>query len=44
MGKKLKSFEGEDVDKVENVNTCSIEVKDGLLAKRHYYVPKYTIQ
>jgi len=38
MGKRVKSFEGEDIDKVENVNFYSIEVKDGLLAKRHYYV------
>lgn len=44
MGKKVKSFKGEDIGKVENVNTDTIEVKDGLLAKRHYYVPKYSIQ
>ena len=44
MGKRVKSFEGEDIGKVENVNFYSIEVKDGLLAKRHYYVPKYSIQ
>jgi len=44
MGKKVRSVDGEDIGKVENVNSCSIEVKDGLLAKRHYYVPKYSIQ
>jgi hypothetical protein len=44
MGKKVKSFKGEDIGEVENVNTDSIEVKDGLLARRHYYVPKYSIQ
>jgi sporulation protein YlmC with PRC-barrel domain len=44
MDKRVKSFEGEDIGKVENVNFYFIEVKDGLLAKRQYYVPKYSIQ
>jgi hypothetical protein len=44
MGMKVRSIDGEDIGRVENVNTCSIEVKDGLLAKRHYYIPKYSIQ
>jgi sporulation protein YlmC with PRC-barrel domain len=44
MGKKVRSIDGEDLGKVENVNTDSIEVKNGLIAKRHYYVPKYSIQ
>ena len=33
MGKKVRSIGGEDIGKVENVNTYFIEVKDGLLAK-----------
>jgi sporulation protein YlmC with PRC-barrel domain len=33
MGKKVRSIDGEDVGKVENVNTDAIEVKDGLIAK-----------
>lgn len=44
MGKKVKSIDGQDIGKVENVNTDSIEVKDGLIAKMHYYVPKHSIQ
>ena len=44
MGKKVRSIDGEDIGKVENVNTDSIEVKDGLIAKRHYYIPKYSMQ
>jgi sporulation protein YlmC with PRC-barrel domain len=44
MGKKVRSIDGEDIGKVENVNTDSIEVKDGLIAKRHYYIPKDSIQ
>lgn len=44
MGKKVRSIDGQDIGKVENVNTDSIEVRDGLLAKRHYYIPKYSIQ
>jgi sporulation protein YlmC with PRC-barrel domain len=41
MGKKVRSIDGKDIGKVENVNTDSIEVKDGLIAKRHYYIPKH---
>jgi hypothetical protein len=33
MGKKVRSIDREDIGKVENVNTDSIEVKDGLIAK-----------
>ena len=44
MGKKVRSIDGEDIGKVENVNTDAIEVKDGLIAKRHYYIPKHSIQ
>jgi hypothetical protein len=44
MGKKVRSIGGEDIGKVENVYTYFIEVKDELLAKRHYYVPKYSIR
>jgi sporulation protein YlmC with PRC-barrel domain len=44
MGKKVRSIDGEDIGKVENVNTDSIEVKDGLIAIRHYYIPKHSIQ
>jgi hypothetical protein len=43
MGKKVRSIDREDIGKVENVNTDSIEVKDGLIAKR-YYIPKHSIQ
>ena len=43
MGKKVRSIGGEDIGKIENVNTYFIEVKDGLLTKRHYYIPKYSI-
>jgi hypothetical protein len=45
IGKKVRSINGgEYIGKVENVNSCSIEVKDGLLAKRHYYLPRYSIK
>jgi hypothetical protein len=40
MGKKVRSIDREDIGKVENINTDSIEVKDGLIAKRHYYIPR----
>ena len=37
MGKKVRSIDGEDIGKVENVNTDSIELKDGLIAKTLLY-------
>ena len=44
MGKKVRSIDREDIGKVEYVNTNSIEVKDGLIAERHYNIPKHSIQ
>jgi hypothetical protein len=44
MGKKVRSDDREEIGKIENVNTVSIEVKDGLIAKKHYYIPKHSIQ
>ncbi|PWU80058.1 MAG: hypothetical protein DLM72_14180 [Candidatus Nitrosopolaris wilkensis] len=40
LGKKAKSSDNEDVGTVENTTPDSIEVKDGLIAKKHYYIPK----
>lgn len=44
IGKMVRDQNGQEIGEVENVNPDFIEVKDGLIAKRHYYVPKYSIQ
>lgn len=44
IGKMVRDQNGQEIGEVENVNPDFIEVKDGLIAKRHYYIPKYSIQ
>ena len=44
VGNKVKSTDGEEIGEIENTTPDSIEVKDGLIAKRHYYIPIYHIQ
>lgn len=44
VGKMVRDQNGQEIGEVENVNPDFIEVKDGLIAKRHYYIPKYSIQ
>jgi hypothetical protein len=43
IGKTVRDPNGEEIGEVENVNPDSIEVKEGLIAKRHFYIPKYSI-
>ena len=44
IDKKVKSSDKQDLGKVESVSTNYIEVKEGLVSKKHYYIPKYYIQ
>ncbi len=44
IGKKVKSSDKKDLGKVESVATDYIEVKEGMVSQRHYYIPKYYIQ
>ncbi len=44
IGKKVKSNDKKDLGEAESVATEYIEVKEGMLSKRHYYIPKYYIQ
>jgi hypothetical protein len=44
IGKKVKSSDKKDLGEAESVATEYIEVKEGMLSKRHYYIPKYYIQ
>lgn len=43
-GKMVRDSNGQEIGEVENVNPDSIEVKEGLVAKRHFYIPKYSIR
>ena len=44
IDKKVKSSDRQDLGKVESVSTEYIEVKEGIVSKKHYYVPKYYIE
>jgi hypothetical protein len=44
INKKVKSSDNEDLGKVESVASNYVEVKEGIVSKKHYYIPKYYIQ
>jgi hypothetical protein len=44
IGKKVKSSDKKDLGEAESVATEYIEVKEGVVSKKHYYIPKYYIQ
>lgn len=44
VGKKVKSRDKKGLGEVESVATDYIEVKEGMVSKKHYYIPKYYIQ
>jgi len=43
IGKRVKSSDKKDLGEAESVATEYIEVKEGMLSKKHYYIPKYYI-
>jgi hypothetical protein len=44
IGKKVKSSDKKDLGDVESVATDYVEVKEGIVSKKQYYIPKYYIQ
>jgi hypothetical protein len=44
IGKKVRSSDKKDLGDVESVATDYIEVKEGIVSRKHYYIPKYYIQ
>jgi hypothetical protein len=42
--KKVNSSEGEEIGKVKSVGKEYIEVEDGLIGKKTYFIPKYFVQ
>jgi hypothetical protein len=42
--KKVKTSEGEELGKVKSIGKQYIEVEDGLIAKKTYFIPKYFVQ
>jgi hypothetical protein len=44
IDKKVKSSDREDLGKIESVATDYVEVKEGVVSKKHYFLPKYYIQ
>ena len=43
-GKKVKSKDSSDVGNVEEVAPHYVEVKEGLISKKSYFIPKYYIE
>ena len=44
IGKDVRSADKKDVGKVESISTDYVEVREGLVSKKHYFVPKYYIE
>jgi hypothetical protein len=44
IGKKVKSSDKKDLGDIESVATDYIEVKEGIVSKKRYYISKYYIQ
>src|SRR5215203_3504091 len=44
IGKKVRSSDKKDLGDVESVATEYIEVKEGMVSKKHYYIPSTTFK
>ncbi|MFL6368390.1 MAG: DUF2171 domain-containing protein [Nitrososphaeraceae archaeon] len=44
IDKEVKSSDDEDVGKVESISANYLEVKEGHVSKKHYYIPKHYVQ
>jgi hypothetical protein len=44
IDKEVKSSDNKDVGKVESISANYLEVKEGHVSKKHYYIPKHYIQ
>jgi len=41
IGKKVKSTDDKDLGKVEAITNDYLQVKEGMISKNYYYIPKY---
>lgn len=44
IDKEVKSSDNKDVGKVESISANYLEVKEGHVSKKHYYIPKHYVQ
>ena len=44
IDKEVKSADKQDLGKVESITKHYVEVKQGTISKKHYFIPKYYIQ
>ncbi len=44
IDRKVKSSDNEDIGKVESIAASYVEVKDGTVHKKHYFIPKYYVE
>ena len=44
IGTKVKSSNGKDLGGVESIASEYVEAKEGVVSKKHYFIPKFFIQ
>ena len=44
INKEVKSADKQDLGKVESIAKHYVEIKEGTISKKHYFIPKYYIQ
>ena len=44
IDKEVKSADKQDLGKVESIGPNYVEIKEGTISKKHYFIPKYYIQ
>ncbi len=44
IGEKVKSSDKKDLGDVESIASDYVEAKEGVVSKKHYFIPKYFIQ
>lgn len=44
MGKKVKSSDDEEMGKIRSISQYFVEVEDGVISKKHYFIPKKYMQ
>ena len=44
IGEEVKSADDKDLGKVESIAPDYVEVKEGTVSKKHYYIPKSFVE
>ncbi|MGI0052392.1 MAG: hypothetical protein ACRD8K_11710, partial [Nitrososphaeraceae archaeon] len=44
IDKKVKSSDNEELGKIKSIGQYFVEVEDGVISKKHYFIPKKYLQ